>query len=117
MINTENPFSGIHTIIREMCEAGLKPPVFESRIGNFKVTLYNDRHIDDEIHIASDAVKADLTVEEQIKSFCVNPKSKEEIAEHLHIGSLYYLVTRYLKPMLEAGVLAMTIPEKPKSNF
>lgn len=117
MINTENRFSGIPTIIQEMSEAGLKPPVFESRRGNFKVTLYNDRHTDDETHVADNVVKAASTVEEQITAFCINPKSREEIAEHINIGSPYYLVKRYLKPMLDAGVLAMTIPEKPKSKF
>lgn len=117
MINTENRFSGIPTIIQEMSVAGLKPPVFESRRGNFKVTLYNDRHTDGGIHITNDPVKVEITVEEQIKTFCVNPKSKEEIAEYLNIHSPYYLVTRYLKPMIEAGVLAMTIPERPKSKF
>lgn len=117
MINTENRFSGIPTIIQEMGEAGLRPPVFESRRGNFKVTLYNDRHIEAE-STGSYGVKQDgFSVEDRIRAFCVNPRSKEEIAEHLHISSTYYLVTRYLRPMLEEGVLAMTIPEKPKSKF
>lgn len=113
MINTENRFSGIPTILQEMADAGLRPPVFESRRGNFKVTLYNYRHTE-----SGDTVKKnDFTTEEQIKHFCKTPKSREEIARHLNIGSVYYLVTKYLKPMMDEGVLAMTIPEKPKSKF
>lgn len=117
MINTENRFSGIPTIMQEMKNAGLMPPVFESRRGNFKAILYNDRHTDvtetpnTMIEIQDDSVEA------KIKAFCSTPKSKDEIAEHLNLGSAYYIVTRYLKPMLETGILAMTIPEKPKSKF
>ena len=117
MINTENRFSGIPTIIQEMREAGLKPPVFESRRGNFKVTLYNDRYTEGEIPVEDVVQPSEMTMEEKIKVFCVTPKSKEEIAEYLNIGSAYYLAKRYLKPMLDAGVLLMTMPEKPKSKF
>ncbi len=116
MINTENRFSGIPTIIQEMRKAGLRPPVFESRRGNFKVILYNARHVDDEASVDA-AAELNLTVEEKIKAFCDTPKSKEEIAEYLNVASSYYIVTRYLKPMMQEGILAMTIPEKAKSKF
>lgn len=58
-----------------------------------------------------------MLTEDQIKRFCDTPKSREEIAEYLHIRSAYYLVTTYLKPMIEKGILGMTIPEKPKSKY
>lgn len=115
MINTENRFSGIPTIIQEMAGAGLKPPIFESWRGNFKVTLYNERV--PEAQRETVVEKQDSTIKEKIVAFCVTPKSKEEIAEYLNIGSAYYLVTKYLRPMVSGGSLAMTIPEKPKSKF
>ena len=115
MINTENRFSGIPTIIQEMEEAGLKPPVFESRRGNFKVTLYNDRRADENDIL--NVTLRDISIEEKIKAFCKKPKTKEEIAAYLNIGSVYYTVKRYLTPMIESGILEMTIPEKPKSKF
>ena len=43
MLDTENRFSGIPIIINEMKKAGLRPPVFESGGGVFKVTLYNEK--------------------------------------------------------------------------
>lgn len=113
LMNTENRFSGIPTIVQEMAEAGLQPPVFESRRGNFKVTLFNSRKVKQEIMEQNEK----LSTEDQIKRFCDTPKSREEIAEYLHINSAYYLVTTYLKPMIEKGILQMTIPEKPKSKF
>ena len=113
MLNTENRFSGIPTIIQEMADAGLRPPVFESRRGNFKVTLYNDRNTESECI----EEKYENSPEDRIKEFCRTPKSREEIAAHLHIESVYYLVSKYLRPMVDTGILAMTIPEKPKSKF
>lgn len=120
MINTENRFSGIPTVFYEMKKAGLNPPVFESIRGNFKVTLYNDRNQDDnqdDINSINDKIVEKLSNKTKIKNFCMSPKSKEEIAKNLNIDSQYYLVTKYLNPMIEEGILAMTIPEKPKSKF
>ncbi|MBP3360518.1 MAG: putative DNA binding domain-containing protein [Clostridia bacterium] len=114
MIDTENRFSGIPTIFQEMKNAGLKPPVFESRRGTFKAILYNSR-----LETTKDSTKtasAD-SIEERILHFCDVPKSREEIAEMLGVESLYYIVTRYLRPMMETGVLKPTIPEKPKSKY
>lgn len=113
MLNTENRFSGIPTIVQEMADAGLRPPVFESRRGNFKVTLYNDHYTEPE----KTGEKTVYSPEERIKEFCRTPRSREEIAAYLNIGSVYYLVTKYLRPMVDAGMLAMTIPEKQKSKY
>ncbi len=117
MINTENRFSGIPTVFQEMEEAKLKPPVFESRRGNFKVTLYNDRREEIERFDCNIMPQANGTVEEQIKKFCAVPRTRAEIAKYLKIDSEYYVVTRYLRTMMESGSLAMTRPEKPKSKF
>jgi ATP-dependent DNA helicase RecG len=116
MINTENRFSGIPTIVKEMHDAGLLPPVFESQRGNFKVTLYNSRASQEKTE-SDTVVSAEQSIEEQIRAFCQTPKSKDEIVAHLKMSSPYYLVTKYLKPMIEKGLLAQTIPEKPKSKF
>lgn len=113
MINTENRFSGIPTIYEEMKNANLKPPVFESFRGHFKVTLYNEKQDN-----GKSGSSYKLTVaEEQILQYCESPKSKEEIAEFMNINTPYYVVTKYLRPLVKAGMLAMTIPEKPKSKF
>lgn len=117
MLNTENRFSGIPTIIQEMKNAGLCPPVFESRRGNFKAILYNERCPNKDKIDEDRPQSGDDTVEDKIKGFCITPKSRDEIADYLDLGSAYYIVTKYLKPMLDKGLLAMTIPEKPKSKF
>ncbi|MBQ2758396.1 MAG: putative DNA binding domain-containing protein [Clostridia bacterium] len=111
ILNTENRFSGIPTIYEEMKKAGLKPPVFESIRGNFRVTLYNEK-----VKEQTNSFADEDTVNNRILHFCKTPKSKEEIAEMLNISTPYYIVSKYLRPLCEQKLLAMTIPEKPKSK-
>lgn len=78
ILNTENRFSCIPTIYEEMKNADLKPPVFESFRGNFKVTLYNEKQTINNIS----AFEVN-NIEERILQFCKTPRSKEEIADIL----------------------------------
>lgn len=112
LIDTENRFSGIPTIRVEMKNAGLPPAVFESRRGIFKVTLYNS-HIEN-YHDVNE--KINLSTPEKILLFCNVPRSREEIAGYLGMDSEYYVVTKYLKPLMEEGKLGMTLPKTPKSK-
>ena len=107
LIDTENRFSGIPTIISEMKNAGLRPPVFESRRGNFKVILYNDN--------GQRRTPETEEREDDLLAFFSTPRSKEDVADFVGVKSPYYAMRRYIKPLLDAGVLAMTIPDKPKS--
>ena len=107
MIDTENRFSGIPTIISEMKNAGLRPPVFESRRGNFKVILYNDKE-------QRETVETE-TSDDDLLAFFNKPRSKEEVAGFVGVKSPYYAMRRYIKPLLESGVIEMTMPDKPKS--
>lgn len=109
MIDTENRFSGIPTIISEMAAAGLNPPVFESKRGYFKAILYNAKRTV-EIKRETDDIN------EKIKEFCITARSKEEIAELVGVKSPYYAMKQYIKPLLVAGILEMTMPDKPKSK-
>ena len=71
LLKTENRYSGIPTIRREMKEYGLPDPVFENKRNEFVVTLYN--------------------------------KQKAVTKE-------------YIQPLVDAGKLTLTIPDKPKSK-
>ncbi len=48
--------------------------------------------------------------------FCAAPRSRQEIADFLHVGTVFYAMQRYVRPLLEAGQLSMTMPEKPQSS-
>lgn len=53
----------------------------------------------------------------KILEFCIEPKSKSEIAEYFQLRSAKEFGKRYLKPLLESGKLEMTMPEKPTSKY
>lgn len=111
LLKTENRYSGIPTIRREMSAAGLPEPVFINRRNEFIVVLYNGTQ--EEI-VPTQQVTPDET--ERLLAFCKTPKSRKEIADFLGIGTVFYATKHYVQPLLDHDKLAMTIPEKPKSR-
>ena len=114
MINTENRFSGIPTIYREMKRAGLREPVFENKRGIFKVIFYNGSITEQNV---KEITGNDHDLNARIIAFCKTPKSREDLANEFDFDSPYYMITRYIRPLVEEGKLHMTIPEKPKSKM
>ena len=109
LLKTENRYSGIPTIRREMFEAGLPAPVFQNRRNEFVVILYNDQMIE-ESDIQGENKNGDLL------SFCNIPRSRKEITEYLGISTVFYAMRHYVQPLLKSGDLIMTMPDKPKSR-
>lgn len=106
---TENRFSGISTIRKEMERYQLPAPQFENERGIFRVTLYN----------ANSTVSAISTgtLQNDVLSFCEIPRSRAELGARFPHVNLTYLMIKYINPMVEQGLLKLTIPEKPKSKF
>ena len=109
LLKTENRYSGIPTIRREMKKAGLPAPVFQNRRNEFVVIFYNNKK-DANVSIESDVQRKDLL------DFCQIPRSRKEIAKYLGLSSVSYAITQYVQPLVDEGKLNMTIPEKPKST-
>ena len=109
LLKTENRYSGIPTIRREMKKAGLPAPVFQNRRNEFVVIFYNNKK-DANVSIESDDQRKDLL------DFCQIPRSRKEIAKYLGLSSVSYAITQYVQPLVDEGKLNMTIPEKPKST-
>lgn len=103
--DTENRFSGIPTIRREMKLVGLPAPIFQNERGSFKVILFN-----------SNAKSSGDDLESEILKFCIEPKSREELSERFNHITKIYLMTNFVNPLVENGRLKLTIPEKPKSK-
>ena len=104
---TENRYSGIPTIIRELQMAGLPEPKFEIKRGDFIVTLKNN------IYPSSLEIdKTDLPA--AILLFCKTPRTRKELVEFTG-KSQYYTMSAIIQPLLESGKLQYTLPEKPKS--
>lgn len=57
-----------------------------------------------------------IALEREILKFCRKPKSKKEILDHVGYKNRTYLTGKFLKPMIESGKLAYTIPENLDSR-
>ena len=102
---TENRYSGIPTIRREMKEAGLPEPEFIDRRGEFTVIFRKQAAV-------SENNRFD---ESSLMRFCAMPRTKHEIADFLGIKSVSYALGKYIKPLIEEGKIKMLIPEVPSS--
>ena len=105
---TENRYSGIPTIRREMKKYNLKEPEFSDERGSFIVKFYK-MAVKNEIETMEDNEIQNLLL------FCKTPRTRKEIAEYLGLSSITYAIQKYVMPLVEAGKIKMSIPEKPKS--
>lgn len=102
---TENRYSGIPTIRKELKAAGLPDPVFEVRRGEFTVIFKNDMYKN---NFSGNRKYPDIV------GFCSIPRSRDELQEFTGF-SRYYTMSKIVQPLLDSGELVMTIPDKPKS--
>lgn len=105
---TENRYSGIPTIRREMKKYNLKEPEFSDERGSFIVKFYK-MATKNEIETMEDGEIQNLLL------FCKTPRTRKEIAEYLGLSSITYAIQKYVMPLVEDGKIKMSIPEKPKS--
>ena len=52
---------------------------------------------------------------ESLLEFCEQPRSRQEIIDFLGF-SRYYPMSKIVQPLLDAGKLGLTMPDKPKSS-
>ena len=112
---TENRFSGIPTVMAELEGAGLPPATFESRRGMFRATLRNGSMETRDRDVVSGPGGLSDT-QRKILAFCSEPRSRAEVAELLGVDTLPYVTRRYLRPLVDAGLLRLTIPDAPRSK-
>lgn len=108
---TENRYSGIPTIRKTMSSYGLTEPVFMDRRGNFSVTLYNESAEKKEEHFDSSDEQTQAILE-----FLKVQRSRKEIVEFLNLASTSYAIQTYITPLIQRGLVKLTIPDKPKSH-
>lgn len=111
---TENRYSGIPTIRRTMNEFGLKPPVFANERGTFTIILYNNSVPEMNDPALLEGMLTDK--EEELLRFLKTPRTRQEIANHLRIGTIQYAMQTYIKPLIDNGRVKLTIPGKPRSQ-
>ena len=125
----ENRYSGIPTIRSEMASYKLPEPLFESRRGNFIVTLRNGRAGGEAgaeaVEEASIGVGMGAGARmgasrhgcggAELLDFCKEPKARYEIAAFLNVTQ-YYAMKTHVNPLVASGKLKLAIPSKPKSR-
>ena len=52
---------------------------------------------------------------DELVKFCKTPRTIMEICEFLGLSSVTYAIQTYVLPLVEKGVIKMSIPDKPKS--
>lgn len=109
---TENRYTGIPTMRRELEKAGMAEPEFRNDHGTFVVCFRKSAKAS---HPEPVTVPGGDTPEERLLQFCAVPRTRQEIAKLLGIKSVPYAVTTYVTPLVEKGLLSLSLPTKPRS--
>ena len=60
-----------------------------------------------------------MEIEEDIRNlllFCGRPRTRKEICEYLGLTSVTYAIQTHVMPLVEKGLMKLSIPDKPKSS-
>lgn len=111
---TENRYSGISTIRKELLSYGLDEPLFEDKHGHFMSTFFKQGYHKkaSEYKFENESLKVN---EDELVYFCSKPRTRAEIADFLKLGSQAYAITTYVTPLVSEGKIKLTIPDKPRS--
>ncbi|MDO4721497.1 MAG: ATP-binding protein [Peptostreptococcaceae bacterium] len=107
---TENRYFGIPTIKKELNKYGLPEPEFADQRGQFSVKFYKAK---DEENLGAVSEEDEEAI--RLIQFCKTPRTRKEIAAHLGISSVSYAIQTYVMPLIQAGKIKMSLPDKPRS--
>jgi len=100
---TENRYSGIPTMRRELKEYGLPAPEFRNERGEFTVCF----RLSEEPKVQNGDI--------DIVGFCKTPRTRKEIAEYIGLNSVTYAIKKYVQPLIDSGRIKLTVPDAPSS--
>lgn len=61
-------------------------------------------------------VEMDGVDNRELLLFCKTPRTRKEISDYLGLNSVTYAIQTRVMPLVERGMIKMSIPEKPKSH-
>ncbi len=105
---TENRYSGIPTIRKELQAYGLREPEFLDERGSFAVCFYREQEYKEESMEPSEEVK-------NLLLFCQTPRTRKEICEYLGLRSATYAIQKHVMPLVDQKLMALSIPDRPGS--
>ena len=83
-----------------------------------RIRIYSaDRRVRCRKEQKADSSADRASVQEEILDYCFFPRSRQEIANRIGKKTSQYIIRRYVMPLVEAGEMAMTLPEKPRSKL
>ena len=86
----------------------MQEPEFLDERGNFIVRFYKTvKSIGEDIELSEDI--------DNLLLFCRTPRTRKEICEYLGLSSVTYAIQTHIMPLVEAGKIKLSIPDKPKS--
>ena len=91
-------------------------PVFRSTDDDFSVLLKNVNYGSDQVSDQDSDQVSDQDISAAILGYCARERSKKEVCDHFGYSNLTYFTRKFLTPLLDAGSLRLTIPDKPNSR-
>ncbi len=109
--------------IADACDAENCRYEFKIMKSGFVVVFYRSTDATNDLgdtlqvtHQVTPQVISQANIQDKIASFCLQAHSKAEIMAYLGYKDKQNFTKKYLKPMIEAGQLKMTMPDKPNSS-
>ena len=109
---------GVDRLYEVMESEGLPQPEYRTQAFMLSATIRNtkmDGNLWATPQATPQATSQATPQAEQILTFCVTARTRNEIAEHFGVKDPKFFAKKHIKPLLESGALRMTIPNKPTS--
>ena len=92
-----------------MQEYNLPQPEFLDERGSFIVKLY--KYGENTVTSETEEIE-----DNELILFCKTPRTRREICDYLGLNSVTYAIQTYVMPLVEKGIIKMSLPDKPKSS-
>ena len=113
--------SGVKRIFAEAAERGLpEPQIMETATGvRLRVFLGETHELGDAVTYKRAQVSEQVSeqVELLLRQCAIQPRSKQELLAAIGLSGVYMNYKRHIAPLVEGGLLALTIPDKPQSRL
>ena len=94
--------------------AGLPSPEYYMEAFMLHATLKNRKYVEHAVDTTQVTTQVDIS--DKITAYCKEPRKKSEIMAYCGYKNAKSFTKKYLKPLMDQGLITMTIPDKPNSQ-
>ena len=105
---------GVDRLYEVMESEGLPQPEYRTEAFMLSATIRNTK-TDGSLWGTPQAIPQVTPQAEEILAFCMIARTKAEIIAHCGLNDSKNFTQKYIRPLLESGLLRMTKPDKPTS--